>query len=63
MASSTASIFTFSYVDAGEVIAIGATLPIVCSAIVALRFFIRTRQRVYPGIDDWLIFGGLVSCY
>ena len=63
MASSTASIFTFRYVDAAETIAIGVTLPIVCIAVVALRFYTRTRQTAYLGIDDWLILGGVVSYY
>lgn len=60
MASSTASIFTFKYVDHAETIAIGATLPAVCIGVVALRFYTRTRQSVNLGIDDWLILGALV---
>lgn len=60
MASSTANIFTFKYVDAAETIAIGATLPIVCIAIVGLRVYTRTQQSVRLGPDDYLIVGGLV---
>ncbi|KAG8526997.1 uncharacterized protein KY384_008426 [Bacidia gigantensis] len=60
MASSTKSIFTFKYVDAAETIAMGVTLPLVCMGIVASRFYTRTRQSVQPGIDDWLILGGVI---
>ena len=63
MASSTASIFTFKYVDAAETIAIGVTLPTVCIAVVVLRFYTRAKQTACLGIDDWLILGGVVSCY
>lgn len=60
MASSTANIFTFRYVDAAETIAIGATLSIVCIAIVALRVYTRTQQSVRLRPDDYLTVGGLV---
>ncbi|CAF9913784.1 MAG: hypothetical protein HETSPECPRED_001659, partial [Heterodermia speciosa] len=60
MASSTASIFTFKYVDAAQTIAIATALPIVSIAVVALRFYARVRQSVGYGADDWLILGGLI---
>ena len=61
MAASTKSIFTFKYVDSAETIAIGAALPVVCIAVVSLRFYTRSQSSARLGIDDWLILGGLVS--
>lgn len=60
-ADSSAKVFTFRYVGAGETIAIGSALPIVCIAVVALRFYTRKRQGARVGIDDWLILGGILS--
>lgn len=53
-------VFTFRYVGPAETIAIRSVLPIVCIAVVGLRFYTRKRQAIPPGIDDWLILGGLV---
>lgn len=63
MEAQTGSPFTFRYVHASEVTAIGANLPAVSICIVALRFYTRMRQSVQPGIDDWLILGGLVGVH
>ena len=60
-ADSHAKVFTFKFVNASETIAVGATLPIICVMVVALRFFTRTRQVAQVGIDDWLILGGAVN--
>lgn len=60
-ADGTQKVFTFQYVGPGETIAIGSVLPIVCIAVVCLRFYTRKRQDISPGLDDWTILGGLVS--
>lgn len=60
-ANSDAKVFTFSFVNASETIAIGSALPIVCVIVVALRFFTRTRQVAHVGLDDWLILAGAVT--
>ena len=55
---STASI---KYVGPGEVMAAGIVLPLVCTTIVGLRFYVRKTQKVSIGIDDWLTIPALVS--
>ena len=53
--------FTFHFVNAREVIALGVVMSVVCILVVVLRFLVRHRQGVKFGIDDWLSAGGLVS--
>lgn len=45
----------FALASAGEVLAAGIVLPIVCLACVMLRFLARGRQKVRLGLDDWLL--------
>lgn len=59
-ANSDAKVYTFKFVNAGNVIAIGSALPVVCVIVVSLRFYTRTRQVAHVGIDDWLILAGTV---
>ena len=61
MATRSTKELSFSYIDAPEVIALGATLPTVGIAIVATRFYLRRAQKVGISADDWLILGALVS--
>ncbi|RMZ39618.1 hypothetical protein CA14_010074 [Aspergillus flavus] len=46
---------SFALASAGEVLAAGIVLPIVCLACVMLRFLARGRQKVRLGLDDWLL--------
>lgn len=55
------NIFTFNFNDAQQVLSIGAALPAVCIVFVSLRFYTRLLQKTKLGLDDWLIFCGLVS--
>ena len=52
---------SFSYVDAPEVIALGAALPAAGIIIVSTRFYLRRVQNTRISTDDWLILGALVS--
>lgn len=52
--------FAFRYVDAAEVMALSIALPIACFAVVILRFYTRSSQKMGIGIDDWLSVLGLV---
>ena len=63
MDPNNAKIFTFRFVNAADIIAIGSVLPIICIIIVALRFFTRTRQVAHVGTDDWLILAGAVILF
>ena len=60
--TSTAGL-SFSYVYAPEVISLGAILPVVSIAIVAVRIYLRRVQKVAISIDDWLILAALVRCH
>ena len=51
----------FPLASAGEVLAAGVVLPIVCLACVMLRFVARGSQKVRPGLDDWLLVPAAVS--
>lgn len=60
MATSTASL-SFSYVDAPEVLSLGATMSTVAIVVVATRFYLRRIQKSRVAADDWLILAALVS--
>lgn len=53
--------FTFHYVTAPEVIAMGSVLPALGIIFVIMRFMNRLSQggTAKVGVDDWLIIGGL----
>jgi len=42
------------------VLALGGTFLALCTIIVGLRFYTRILQKVYIGIDDWLVLCALV---
>ncbi|KAI1116642.1 hypothetical protein F5Y14DRAFT_448801 [Nemania sp. NC0429] len=48
----------FALVTPGDVLAAGITLPIICLAVVAARFYVRVMQKAAPGLDDWCILVG-----
>lgn len=51
---------TIALVDAPNALAAAVVLPVVCAAVVALRFYTRYRQRAERGPDDWLTIPALV---
>ena len=49
-----------SYINGGSVIAIGVLFPILGSAAVAARFYIRRNRKTALGLDDWCCLPALV---
>ena len=49
-----------SYINGGSVIAIGVLFPILGTAVVAARFYIRRSRKLQLGLDDWLCLPALV---
>ena len=47
--------------DLASALAAGATLPVVCIAVVGLRFYVRRVHKAAYGADDWLALLALVS--
>ncbi|KAI1214203.1 uncharacterized protein F4807DRAFT_407074 [Annulohypoxylon truncatum] len=50
----------FALVTPGQVLSAGIVLPLVCIALVSIRFHIRRIQKTHLGIDDWLITLGVI---
>ncbi|KAI1453656.1 hypothetical protein F4805DRAFT_442652 [Annulohypoxylon moriforme] len=50
----------FALVTPGQVLSAGIVLPLVCMALVGMRFHIRRIQKTPLGIDDWLSTLGVV---
>lgn len=57
----SANELAISFVGPGEVVSAGITLPIVSILVVALRFWLRSYQKVKLGLDDYTILLALVS--
>ncbi|KAL6713356.1 hypothetical protein ACLMJK_008821 [Lecanora helva] len=49
------------YVNAHQILGLGAAVPAVGCIIVAARFYVRKMQKTAVSIDDWLILGALVG--
>ena len=50
----------FALVNRSEVYAAGIVFPIICTVFLCLRFYVRSKQKVPLGPDDWFILVALV---
>ncbi|KAI1139334.1 hypothetical protein F5Y05DRAFT_424960 [Hypoxylon sp. FL0543] len=48
------------FVTGTEVLSAAIILPLVCIALVGMRFYVRRRQETFLGIDDWLLAIGVL---
>ena len=60
MGTSSSKGISFAYVNASEVIGLGAALPAIGIVIVSTRFYLRGAQRLAIAADDWLSLDALV---
>ena len=51
-------VVTFPYVNTAEVITLATILPVLCLAVVGLRFYTRISKGYKLGLDDYLMLPG-----
>jgi hypothetical protein len=52
-----------TFATEGSIIALSASMLVLCSCTVALKFYVRNVQRVGLWIDDWLTLPALLSSH